>query len=400
MNQDDVQACPIWVTDEEAIRQLLGALIDKLDRKVKPQVRIDEKTTPQLYNFNDYDTPYLWSLIEQLSISYQIVGIKLKKTTVDQEIYEKAQIRLNVEHENTIRQWLGRPKLDTYLGVWQSAVHNHNWDTTEREAFALSHPIKHPQISAEEIVRSIIATREALTEKMTLRALSAKCFWGDSKFLDNKADYISALFPEHAKNIKPRPLLVNVLIPDNFTSVLFIENQDTFIMLTDHIINTALPEESVLNKLALVYCAGFRGSAARIREKDNAIFSLLSGTHSKSITHFKSWWRKDDGASIPCYFWGDLDYSGLGILGALRKIFPDMQAWTPGYDAMVSYHQSSISHSMACAGKDNQKDPGQIGSYMQCDNMDYNYADEILLPLLRKTEKFLDQEVVDISDLN
>ena len=39
--------------------------------------------------------------------------------------------------------------------------------------------------------------------------------------------------------------------------------------------------------------------------------------------------------TLPVYFWGDLDWSGMRILTAMRNKFPEMQAWQPGYSPML-----------------------------------------------------------------
>lgn len=37
----------------------------------------------------------------------------------------------------------------------------------------------------------------------------------------------------------------------------------------------------------------------------------------------------------PVRFFGDLDYAGIQILASLREVFPDTQAWAPGYGAIL-----------------------------------------------------------------
>jgi len=83
------------------------------------------------------------------------------------------------------------------------------------------------------------------------------------------------------------------------------------------------------------------------------------------------------------FFWGDLDFSGMAILSSLKKVFPTIKAWKTGYDPMLCMLESGGGHTPKEAGKDNQDDPSITG----CD-----YADKVLLPLLRSKKRFLDQE--------
>jgi hypothetical protein len=84
-------------------------------------------------------------------------------------------------------------------------------------------------------------------------------------------------------------------------------------------------------------------------------------------------------------FLGDLDFSALGILNALRKNFPTLVAWQPGYKPMIDALQQGIGHSPDDAEKIRQLAPGTCG----CD-----YADQVLLPCMLNSGRFIDQEWV------
>jgi hypothetical protein len=86
---------------------------------------------------------------------------------------------------------------------------------------------------------------------------------------------------------------------------------------------------------------------------------------------------------VPVYFWGDLDYSGMTILASLRSTFPSAQAWRPGYDPMLARLKNGDGHSPAESGKERQRVIEATGCV---------YADDHLIPALRATERFLDQE--------
>ena len=390
MAERELAPCPRWVEDEALIRHLLGTFLDKIERNVKPQIRVNSRSTPQLFDFNGQDTQYLWSLIEQLSTSYQLIVIKKQRHTVGQETYENAQIRFDASHEALLRSWLNRPQGGAYITEWNTAVAKYAALFDAPRDFLSSHPILHPEKSADDVVYSLSLLKAELDTPTTLRVLSSKCFWGDSKFLDGREDIPGSLFPLLSGKIRTRPLLINAFIPADSSAVLFIENQDTFLSMVSRADDKARPHGLCFSNMTLVYSAGFRGSAARIREPGNAIFALLGLPGSQAVERFKQWWFLSNGPTLPCYFWGDMDFSGMAILGALGKIFSGIEAWRPGYEAMLKFHKNGISHSPASAGKEKQKDPGATGCH---------YADARLLPLLRETGRFLDQEVVDMVDL-
>jgi len=93
---------------------------------------------------------------------------------------------------------------------------------------------------------------------------------------------------------------------------------------------------------------------------------------TESLRAFESFWY-DDTQPMKVFFWGDLDWSGLGILASLRKIFSSATAWEPGYSIMLDFVANGVCHSRELAGKEKQNDPGMTG----CE-----YADEVLRPII------------------
>lgn len=389
MYNEEPQGCPVWVREEKSIRCILGLLLDKLDRGVRPLLRITSKTVPDLFEFNENDTQYLWSLIEALQKQHHVLDITLERFKSGREIYEKAKIRLNNDSEDIVRQWLNRPQKLSNKEVWVLAVQKYKWDSEIQKQFVLSNHLFYPGKSPDDVIAALQSMNSTLLGPMTVRALSARHFWGDSKFLDNRLEYLEGLSPCLFENIQARQLLVNAYLPEEITTVLFIENQDTFLQLVSYIRENINIYDS-LNNLALIYSAGYRGAAKRIRHEGNTTFSLMSPANPHTLSTFMDWWEKRTGNDFQVYFWGDLDYSGLGILAALRNTFPGMQAWKPGYDPMVRYHEKGVHHTKTAARKENQIDPGLSG----CE-----YADNILLPIIRANELFVDQEIVDIVEL-
>lgn len=73
----------------------------------------------------------------------------------------------------------------------------------------------------------------------------------------------------------------------------------------------------------------------------------------------------------------------MGILKELRVMFPSANAWQPGYEKLLDRLIVGESHAPDEAKKSGQTDPLSTGS---------QYADEVLLPALRKHGRFVDQE--------
>lgn len=212
----------------------------------------------------------------------------------------------------------------------------------------------------------------------TLRQLSARCFWGESKFLDRRERLIAATYPSLAHNIAPRPLLLSVYLPQVLERVLFVENQDTFLQLV------ALEPA----RWGLVHMGGFRGTSLRVREPGQAVFSYVNAAADQQRQMFEQFWL--GGLAKPCAFWGDLDYAALAILAALKRVFPSVEAWQAGYQPMLSILQMDRGHNFKAGGKDRQHHPGVI---------DCRYADYVLLPAIEEQQAFLDQEAIDVNSL-
>ncbi|MCW5573268.1 MAG: hypothetical protein KIT37_09580 [Steroidobacteraceae bacterium] len=83
-------------------------------------------------------------------------------------------------------------------------------------------------------------------------------------------------------------------------------------------------------------------------------------------------------------FYGDLDFSGLSILARLRGSFENTVAWQAGYDPMLAILENGGGHLPEAAKKGAQRDPLRTGCM---------YADDVLLPALRREGRFVDQEI-------
>src|SRR5690606_8148513 len=120
-----------------------------------------------------------------------------------------------------------------------------------------------------------------------------------------RQELLNKLFAERATLIQPRPLLLTAWAPAGFSQLLIVENQDSFLRLV----------ESPPAGYALLYSGGFRASADRLTS-EHTRFAFLPGSDA---SEFEQQWRS---GALPMYFWGDLDFAGMGILKALRSTLP------------------------------------------------------------------------------
>lgn len=376
---------PPWLEEQQDILRLLHDVLDKLDTKPAaswkspPGFSIDEKRLPGLFVLGDA-ADRQWSLLQTLSDEYGMFSIHLnKKRGPYDPVYSRGRLRFNFKTENILRQWLQRPEQEPAIRQWQRTVdalaHQFPGDTQRLR----SRCIRLEDKTGEQIVQAFIAAGRYQDQALSLRQISARCFWGQSKFLERNGgvELLSALYPNF--NIIAKPLLVNICLPAEFDAVLFIENEDTYILATQGI-------PATVNNMALVYCAGYKASAQRIRQRDGVSLHYYNkGSHGHVAQAFEAWWFDEITTDWPTWFWGDLDYSGMDILKVLKQRFTTLQAWQPGYQPMLESLINNEGHGTMTADKGEQTDPGITG----CD-----YADTSLLPAIRECRKFVDQEYV------
>jgi hypothetical protein len=363
----------VWLSEAPWLRQLLDWFLDRLNTPRSQAItrRVNKSTIPALYDFAE-DTRARWKLIELLQNEYQVFTIGYdKRIALHQERYENAQLRLNPASESLLRDWLERPREDPATEIWRRAVAAHATSFQDQGTALLSARPSMPGCTPIEIVAAFATISELLQHPLSLREISARCFWGSSKFLDQRHELLTSLFGEEAATIQPRPLLLTAWAPSGFTRLLIVENQDSFLRLVD-----APPPD-----YALVFSGGFRASASRL-SSEYTRFAFLPGSDSQ---RFQEMWLTPH---CPAYFWGDLDFAGLGILKALRQPLPQLQAWQNGYQPMLELLRNGLGHLPEQAEKTRQIDPGQTGCV---------YSDSVLLPELRSKQLFLDQEAVRIS---
>lgn len=368
---------PRWFEEQRDIESLLHNVLNKLDKKpdAKPGFTLNQKLLPEL--FGEAEAADLtWSLLQKLfEGDTPIFSFKNNnKLNHLDPVYTNGRIRFNFESENLLRQWLNRPASESALEQWKSLVEENKEEFLGNSSRLSARKIVVKGKSPKDIINGFIEIKKYLNNELTLRNLSARCFWQDSKFLDNREELITQLYPQ--LKIKVRPVLVSVYLPENIEGILFIENQDSY---TQGVMG--IPQ--TLKKYALVYSAGFKLSAQRIRDKEGVSLHFHGSSNSLMKDLFIKNWYSNNASNWPIYFWGDLDYSGMDILGNLKRRFESIEAWEAGYAPMLEFLLNGKGHTPEETGKQEQKDQGATGC---------GYADEKLLPALRDCKRFIDQE--------
>jgi hypothetical protein len=298
------------------------------------------------------------------------------------EGYDK-QPRVKVLKIEAVRQATGRPERPrTAAERWREAIEAHLDASAEVKKVAGDYCIDMPDRNMTEVVKRLNALQSYAGATLMLREVSSRLFWGMSKVLDNRTGLVAALLGVDECPFPESPIQLQVYLPHGgFNGVLFIENQMSFEQATRS-------SHPAFAKMALVYASGFKGSAARLRNPETVslYFSHKGELGGDRADYFGSWLFAKN-IEIPVWFWGDLDWSGMRILAAMRSNFPDMQAWRPGYAPMLQSLLDGHGHSPEAADKKGQRPLESVGC---------PYADGQLVAALKAQGKFVDQEQFSI----
>lgn len=375
---------------EPAVAALLNALVDRLDA-----IPFVERSRDLIFPLNPGNWPeffsidhpgeraFVWQWVETLA---QQPGFALKldqrKSRVDLDIWERQpKIIVSPHGEAFLREVTERhPKAASrWMEQWRHAVMT-RFGEGALSARLLARPLAITQRTPEEVLERFEAITALSNSNLMLHELASRQFWGLSKILVGQQDTIALLldrdvcpFPD-----KPVQLVVQARTADTDAPILFIENAATFESMAAGRLDEA-------QGLILVYASGYKASARRIRMPGGSsvyfagqVFERNSALPSRFLT-----WLYSADADRSVHFWGDLDYAGMGILKELRVMFPSANAWQPGYEKLLDRLIVGESHAPDEAKKSGQTDPLSTGS---------QYADEVLLPALRKHGRFVDQE--------
>ena len=371
---------PHWL-NQSAVQTLLHRLVDKLDKaddKPLRPLKLDRKILPALFNAEfEADKETYWSHLLQMQ-QWGWLAIKTDKAQPGKAQYE-LNPRIEIIDPAPLRQITGRPEpLKTLAQQWREAVlANLDADDAIRAQIA-EQKLEITGKSAADIVERLNLLPSLIDEPLLLREVSARLFWGQSKVLDNRQAMIATLLNVDECPYPESPIQLQVYLPTTlFNGVLFIENLATFEKASRDTSNR-------FDGLAIVFASGFKGSAKRLRKASGvSVYFAAHGHLAQQVCQRFCDWLINHTESLPVWFWGDLDYSGMQIIKSLRRSFEGLDAWQPGYQPMLDELCAGNGHQPLSAKKSNQRPIETTGA---------DYADNALIPALKITGRFLDQE--------
>lgn len=382
---------PLWL-HADGIREMLNLLVDRLDAteqrggEKSQSVALTEKTWPKLHA-----SPFesrkeeLWEHVLEMC-RWGWLQVKPESSLKSASGYALAP-RVTVLNELAVRQAINRPeRIKSSVERWRNAVDKGLDGSNAVKRTVGEFCIDMPDHSMDEVVQQLNRLPSFVDQPMLLREVSAQLFWGMSKILDKRQGLVAAIMNLDECPFPESPIQIQVYLPVNgYADILFIENLMTFEQ-------ACRATDNTFSGLALVYASGFKGSAKRLRNPDGcSIFYAGAGALGGTVQQrFEDWLFRNSDVGCSEYFWGDLDYSGMRILAALRYTFPRLTAWEFGYSVMLNELLVGRGHSPEAADKVGQNSIEKTGCL---------YADLQLIPAIKKQGRFVDQEFYRIGVL-
>jgi hypothetical protein len=384
----DSGAAPAYLQHAD-IRAMFHWLLDRLDNQAADlrtrtlSRRVNAENFPALFGLARPDDEYvLWQLLQRCQ-SDGLLRIQADKKRRDphRSPWEGMRIVFDLESAAHLRQWLDRPLISPETRRWRLALaaRVHDFCHSELLAQPLFAELGQP---AEEIIARLAAIPVLLAERpLSTYQISARLFWGHSKLLKGKEQWLCELLGLPESAILARMLPVEVAFPSESPSgILMLENLDSYFSAC----NGNWPD---CDRLIKLYTQGFRGAAARIRNPACARLHFADqGLPSPArLDAFRAAWFQGAAFAWPVYFCGDMDWSGLAIFRALQPVFPGIQPWRIGYEIMLQAARQGGGHAGAMAGKINQ---------LPLDTSGDAWLDTHVLSFLKTHQRFVDQEVI------
>ena len=373
--------------------RLATRLLTKADRSATDRgarLKLDRNAAPELYDHVDVESLRRLELLLDEWCATGWVRLLLARPKdftgwVDRnpqlELLDFDALALWAGFQRRADQW-NQQLLVHLIEHWAPAT------GTEKQAlmdYLLRSPVSAlAEMSTADALRSLSALQTlcASGATMPLREASALVFQGRSKVLD-KRDELLRLLGAATRQFHEAPIQLLVDIPAGFDEALFVENLVTFEQMADQ-------RRPAWSHTLLVYAAGFKGSAKRLRTRQTCRLYVrpshgdvvaFDPSIGQGLAGVSAWLF--DQALLPVHFFGDLDFAGMQILASLREVFPHAQAWRPGYHDLAVRLAAGGGHPPETASKERQADPTATGC---------GYADGVLLPLMRRVMRFVDQE--------
>lgn len=373
------------MTLSRELLSFLARLVDRMDAaelrgaSKAQSVPLNIKTWPELVEARfESDKEVLWAEVCQL---HTRGWIRVTPEAAARSASGYAMdIRVSVLDPLVVRAAVGRTeRVKSAAERWRESVNEHLEGPLDAKQVVGAYCIELAGHSMAEVVQRLNDLHRFKDLPLLLREVSARLFWGMSKVLDGRQRLVAAVLGQPECPFPESPIQLLVQLPvGELRGALFIENQMSFEQ-------AARSGSARLDGFALVYASGFKGSAQRIRSAGGAsVYYSPRGTVSSECRGAFESWLYAKAETFPSYFWGDLDWSGMGILRAMRMSFPNMQAWPDGYSPMLQSLFWGQGHTPNEADKQGQVPVALTGC---------PYADAHLIPALRSTGNFVDQEL-------
>ena len=384
----EVTQDPLWL-ESPAIQQLLNLLVDRLDgaelrgsHKARA-VALTERTWPALYSATfESQKEELWEHVVDMC---RWRWIQVKPASAVCQVFGYGQgPSITVLADAPVRAAAGRlERVKSSRERWRAAVARSLSASDAVKTIVGDYCIDLPDHSMDEVVLALNRLPEFAGETCMLRELSAQLFWGMSKILDHRQGLVAAILGVDECPFPESPVQLQVCLQAGYSSVLFIENQMSF--------EQALSSTTGrFEGMALVFASGFKASAQRLRKPGSCslFYSNRGQLGGPEAERFQRWlFRAGHSEAVPIRLWGDLDYSGMRILAAMRASFPGIEAWRTGYEPMLTALAEGQGHRPEAADKAGQ---GRI------DRTGCPFADSQLLPALAVHGRFVGQEIFSL----
>lgn len=362
-------------------RRLALALLAKAEGNSAARLRLDARRAPELHGHTDAEERARWWLQLQEPERRGWWQLRLAPAREFADLAERKP-QLELRNFAALAAWVGyQPLAGRWAARWQALLQQRGAPDALRHYLARN-PLPALQPLAPEQAWDCLQRLAQICQsgqRLPLRELSARVFQGRSKLLDAREELL-LLLGARPGQFGEAPIQLLIDCPAQIEYALFVENLTSFEALAD-------ARGAAWQHALLLYAAGFKGSAKRLREPAGCRLYLRAGSGGLALDSVQAWLFER--MELPVCFWGDLDFAGLDILRRLRELFPQAQAWAPGYRALARLLEAGGGHAPDWADKQQQADPGATGCAL---------ADQELLPLLRRSGRFLDQETLGATN--
>lgn len=214
-------------------RRVLTTLLERhhsgLDRKKPPLLRLDARRMPEFgpqRRFGEGDEA--WEAIKVFSEEGLLTIDRIRKRPDTAEFECEPTVRLVLVRAEEAARLLGLSfGPDPWTIAWVEGCNDATWLPTSLKGALIARRHRIGDRSPAEILGRWQRVATEVYDELTLREVSARLFWGLSKELDDRAEFVAALRGTHGLAALPElPILLPVFLSADWQErgVLFVEN--------------------------------------------------------------------------------------------------------------------------------------------------------------------------------